>query len=216
MGLFNVLFGTSDTRLIDAYQRAWREANKGYVDPYKYPYLDRELNVYAKENNCTYKEAYIFAKTGKKTWDSVDTVTFLNSEENKKESENYNNSEDNFDMDEDEEECLLLEFFKNNSNEKEKFQKLYNEYNKRLDMLCATISEIKKIDLLLEENQRKLEIIKDPTSDEYKTVIERNKELRKEKEIEEYNLFEDKKNETDACDAYYDYRNKLLERIQNN
>ncbi len=68
MGIFDTLFGTSDTRLMDAYQRAWWEADRGYVDPYKYPYLDRELNLYAKENNCSYKDAYIFAKTGKKNW----------------------------------------------------------------------------------------------------------------------------------------------------
>ncbi len=68
MGLFDTLIGSSDTRLIDAYQRAWREADRGYVDPHKYSYLDRELAVYAKENNCSYNDAYIFAKTGKKNW----------------------------------------------------------------------------------------------------------------------------------------------------
>ncbi len=81
MGFLNILFGTNDTRLIDTYQRAWVDSGRGYVDPYKYPDLDRELKVYARENNCTYKEAYIFAKTGKKTWESVDTVTFMDSNE---------------------------------------------------------------------------------------------------------------------------------------
>ena len=67
MGIFDTLFGSSDTRLIDAYERAYREANRGFVDPRRYPYLDRELATYAKENDCTYEEAFIFAKTGKKT-----------------------------------------------------------------------------------------------------------------------------------------------------
>ena len=67
MGLFDILIGSSDTRLVDAYERAYREANRGYVDPRRYPYLDRELATYAKENACTYEEAFIFAKTGKKT-----------------------------------------------------------------------------------------------------------------------------------------------------
>ena len=42
------------------------KANEGPVDPRKHPYLDRALSVYAKAHGCTYDEALIFAKTGRR------------------------------------------------------------------------------------------------------------------------------------------------------
>ena len=62
MGLFDV----DDDRLKGFYHRAWLEADRGYVDTRKYPYLDKALYLYAKEHNCSYDEALLFAKTGKK------------------------------------------------------------------------------------------------------------------------------------------------------
>ena len=62
MGLFDI----TDDKLKAFYHRAWLEANRGLVDPRKYPYLDGALIVYAKEHGCSYDEALIFAKTGKK------------------------------------------------------------------------------------------------------------------------------------------------------
>ncbi len=62
MGLFDV----TDEKLQAFYHRAWLECDRGFVDPRKYPYLDKALFVYAKEHNCTYDEALILAKTGKK------------------------------------------------------------------------------------------------------------------------------------------------------
>ena len=63
MGLLDV----DEEKLQAFYHRAWIEANFGFVDPRKYPYLDKALYVYAKEHNCSYDEALILAKTGKKT-----------------------------------------------------------------------------------------------------------------------------------------------------
>ncbi len=63
MGLFDV----TDEKLQAFYHRAWLEANRGFVDPRKYPYLDKALFIYAKEHNCSYDEALILAKTGEKT-----------------------------------------------------------------------------------------------------------------------------------------------------
>lgn len=48
------------------YHRAWLEANRGFVQAHKYPYLDKALIQFAKENHCTYDEAMILAKTGKR------------------------------------------------------------------------------------------------------------------------------------------------------
>ena len=62
MGLFDI----TDEKLQAFYHRAWLEANRGFVDTRKYPYLDKALFIYAKEHNCSYDEALIFAKTGKK------------------------------------------------------------------------------------------------------------------------------------------------------
>lgn len=64
MGLFDV----DDNKLQALYHRAWHEANMGFVDPRKYPYLSKALIQYARENGCTFDQALIIAKTGKKTW----------------------------------------------------------------------------------------------------------------------------------------------------
>ena len=66
MGLIDALFGVDDTRLQALYHRAWLEVNRGYVDPRKFPDLDRAIIIYAREHNCSYDDALIFAKTGKK------------------------------------------------------------------------------------------------------------------------------------------------------
>lgn len=63
MGLFDV----TDDKLRNFYHRAELEANRGYVDPRKYTYLDKAIYIYAQEHNCSYDDALIFAKTGKKT-----------------------------------------------------------------------------------------------------------------------------------------------------
>ena len=62
MGLFDI----DDDKLRAFYHRAELEANRGFVDTRKYPYLDKALFIYAKEHNCSYDDALIFAKTGKK------------------------------------------------------------------------------------------------------------------------------------------------------
>lgn len=62
MGLFDI----NDEKLQAFYYRAWLEANRGFVDPRKYPYLDRAIIQYARTYNCTYDQAFILAKTGKK------------------------------------------------------------------------------------------------------------------------------------------------------
>ena len=72
MGLINAILSVDDTKLQAFYHRAWLEAGRGYVDPRKYPYLDRAIFIYAREHECTYDEALIFAKTGKKMGKLVD------------------------------------------------------------------------------------------------------------------------------------------------
>ena len=62
MGIFDI----DDDKLRVFYHRAELEANRGFVDTRKYPYLDKALYIYAKEHNCSYDEALVFAKTGKK------------------------------------------------------------------------------------------------------------------------------------------------------
>ena len=61
------LFDYDEERIKGLYHRAWLEANRGFVDTRKYDYLDKALYMFAKENNCSYDEALILAKTGKKT-----------------------------------------------------------------------------------------------------------------------------------------------------
>lgn len=62
MGLFDV----DEEKLQGFYHRAWLEANRGFVDPRKYPYLDKAIYMYAREHGCSYDDALIIAKTGKK------------------------------------------------------------------------------------------------------------------------------------------------------
>lgn len=62
MGLLDI----TDFKLRDLYHRAYHEANEGPVDTRKYPYLDRAISIYAREHGCTYDDALIFAKTGRK------------------------------------------------------------------------------------------------------------------------------------------------------
>lgn len=62
MGIFDM----TDDKIRALYHRAWLEANRGFVEFRKYPYLEHALYQYARENNCTLDEALIFAKTGKK------------------------------------------------------------------------------------------------------------------------------------------------------
>ena len=66
MGIIDTLFEATDERLQALYHRAWLEANRGFVDTRKYPYLDKAIYIYAREHNCSYDDALIFAKTGKK------------------------------------------------------------------------------------------------------------------------------------------------------
>ncbi len=63
MGLFDV----DERKLQMFYHRAWLQANRGFVDTRKFPYLDRALVLYAREHGCSYDEALILAKTGRKT-----------------------------------------------------------------------------------------------------------------------------------------------------
>ena len=62
MGFFDI----DDDKLRAFDHRAWLEADRGVVDTRKYPYLDKALFIYAREHHCSYDEALIFAKTGKK------------------------------------------------------------------------------------------------------------------------------------------------------
>ena len=62
MGLFDI----TDDRLKDLYHEAELDTNRGFVDTRNHSELDRALFDYAKEHNCSYDDALIFAKTGKK------------------------------------------------------------------------------------------------------------------------------------------------------
>ncbi len=59
MGLFEV----DEQKLKGLYHRAWVEAGRGFVDPRKYPYLDRALYIYAKEHGCSYDDALRIARS---------------------------------------------------------------------------------------------------------------------------------------------------------
>ena len=52
MGIVDTLLEVTDERLKALYHRAWLEENRGFVD--------------TRKHNCSYDEAMIFAKTGKK------------------------------------------------------------------------------------------------------------------------------------------------------
>ena len=62
MGMFVI----DEEKLKAFYHRAWLEADRGFVDTRKYLYLDRALIQFAKENRCSYDEALVLAKTGKR------------------------------------------------------------------------------------------------------------------------------------------------------
>ena len=62
MGLFDI----DEDKLKAFYHRAWHECNCDFVDPRRYPYLNKALIQFARENNCSYDEALILAKTGKR------------------------------------------------------------------------------------------------------------------------------------------------------
>lgn len=46
MGLFDI----TDEKLQMFFHKAWIAANKGFVDPKRYPDLDRALYIYANDN----------------------------------------------------------------------------------------------------------------------------------------------------------------------
>ena len=63
MGIFDV----DEKKLQILYHRAWNESGHGAVNTRAYPYLDKALTQFARENQCSYDEALILAKTGKKS-----------------------------------------------------------------------------------------------------------------------------------------------------
>ena len=50
MGLFDI----NDEKLQEFYNMALFEANYGFVNPRKFPYLNCAIMQYARENNCSY------------------------------------------------------------------------------------------------------------------------------------------------------------------
>ncbi len=60
MGLF---LGASKESVRAMQKRAYHEAKGGSVNPRDYSYLDRELRLYAKQNNCSYNDAVSVSKT---------------------------------------------------------------------------------------------------------------------------------------------------------
>ncbi len=61
MGLFDV----DAEKLQLLYHQAWYEAGMGFMDPRKYPYLNKALIQYARENKCSFDEEWRIAKVGK-------------------------------------------------------------------------------------------------------------------------------------------------------
>ena len=59
-------FDFDEDKIKALYHRAWLECNRGHVNPREYPYLDKALCMFARENNCSYDDALILAKTGKR------------------------------------------------------------------------------------------------------------------------------------------------------
>ncbi len=57
------IFDPSLEKIKGMYHRAWIESGRGAVNPREYEYLNKELLRYAKENNCTYDEAFRRAKS---------------------------------------------------------------------------------------------------------------------------------------------------------
>ncbi len=62
MGLFEI----DEERIKVLYKRAWYDCDRGFVHSRDYPELDHALIRFATEHNCTYDQAYVLAKTGKK------------------------------------------------------------------------------------------------------------------------------------------------------
>lgn len=62
MGIFDI----DEGKLQGLYHRAWLECNRGFVDPRRFPYLDKAIIAFARENGCSYDDAFILAKTGKR------------------------------------------------------------------------------------------------------------------------------------------------------
>jgi len=60
------LFDINENKLQSLYHRAWHEAHGRDVNPRQYPYLDRAIMQFARENHCSYDDALILAKTGRK------------------------------------------------------------------------------------------------------------------------------------------------------
>ena len=74
MGLFDI----NDEKLQALYHRALVETNYGFVNPRKYPYLDRAIMQYARENGCSYDQALILAKTGNKMFqEALSTILIV-------------------------------------------------------------------------------------------------------------------------------------------
>ncbi|MDO4978282.1 MAG: hypothetical protein Q4E53_13605 [Eubacteriales bacterium] len=59
MGIFDV----DEQKLRNMYKRGWVEANHGFVNPHKYPYLEKALIQYARENKCSFDQALRIAKS---------------------------------------------------------------------------------------------------------------------------------------------------------
>ncbi len=66
IGIIRALFEVTDERLQALYHKAWLDVNRGFVDPREHPDLDCVIIAYAREHDCSYDDALIFAKTGKK------------------------------------------------------------------------------------------------------------------------------------------------------
>ena len=63
MGLFDM----DENKLQALYHRAELECNRGFVNPRNFNYLDEAIQQFARENACSYDDAFILAKTGKRT-----------------------------------------------------------------------------------------------------------------------------------------------------
>ncbi len=62
MGIFDI----NEEKLQGLYHRAWIESGMRSVNPRDYPYLDKSLYLYARDNGCSYDDALLIAKTGKR------------------------------------------------------------------------------------------------------------------------------------------------------
>ena len=64
MGIFDI----DEDRIKALYKKASYECDRGFVNSRDFPELDDALIQFATENDCTYDEAYILAKTGEKLY----------------------------------------------------------------------------------------------------------------------------------------------------